>query len=98
MPSSSVCWGIEIGAGAIKALKLEAADGGDVRLLDFVIIPHKKVLSTPELDQNDAMRVALGALASQVDLTGASVAVSVPGHSAFARFAKLPPVDPKKVP
>jgi type IV pilus assembly protein PilM len=33
-----------------------------------------------------------------VDLTGASIAVSVPGHSAFARFAKLPPVDPKKVP
>ncbi len=98
MPSSNVCWGIEIGAGAIKGVKLEAAEGGSARVLDFVSIPHKKVLSTPDLDQNDAMRVALGALASQVDLAGTSIAVSVPGHSAFARFAKLPPVDPKKVP
>jgi len=97
MPSSNVCWGIEIGAGAISAVKLELA-GDSVRVLDFALIPHKKVLSTPELDQNDAMRVALGQFASQVDLTGATVAVSVPGHSAFARFAKLPPVEPKKIP
>ena len=98
MPSSSICWGIEIGAGAIKAIKLEAGEAGSVRVLEFISIPHKKVLSTPDLDQNDAMRVALGALAGQVDLAGTSIAVSVPGHSAFARFAKLPPVDPKKVP
>lgn len=98
MPSSSVCWGIEIGSGAIKAIKLEAGEGGNVRVLDFVTIPHKKVMSTPDIDQNDVMRISLGELVSQVDLTGASIAVSVPGHSAFARFAKLPPVEPKKVP
>ena len=28
MPSSSICWGIEIGAGAIKAIKLEAGEDG----------------------------------------------------------------------
>ncbi len=44
------------------------------------------------------LRVSLGTLASQYDLTKASIAVSVPGHSSFARFAKLPPVEPKKVP
>ena len=44
MPSSNVCWGIEIGAGGIKAIKLEAADGGNVRVADFVSLPHKKVL------------------------------------------------------
>ena len=97
MPSSNVCWGIEIGAGSIKGLKLEAAGEG-VRVLEFVNVPHKAVLSTPGMDQNDALRLGLGQFASQVDLTGASVAISVPGHSAFARFAKLPPVEPKKVP
>src|SRR6187401_2498707 len=97
MPSSNVCWGVEVGAGAIKALKLELVGEGNARVVDFVMLPHKKVLSTPDLDQNDALRVALGALASQVDLTNTSIAVSVPGHSAFARFAKLPPVEPKKV-
>jgi type IV pilus assembly protein PilM len=97
MPASKPCWGIEIGSGSIKGVKLEAVGDG-VNLLDFAIVPHTKVLSTPGLNQDDAMRVALGAFASQVDLTGATVAVSVPGHAAFARFAKLPPVEPKRVP
>lgn len=97
MPSSNICWGIEVGAYAIKALKLEqTADGPKV--VDFAIVPHKKVLSTPGLDQNDAIRVALGEFVAQYDVGKAVVAMSVPGHQAFARFAKLPPVEPKKVP
>lgn len=97
MASSNVCWGVEIGSGAIKALKLEL-DGESAKVLDFAILNHSKVLSTPELDTADAVRVALGALTSQFDLSGAQLAVSVPGHQSFARFAKLPPVEPKKVP
>lgn len=97
MPSSNVCWGIEIGAGAIKAVKLEA-DNGRVNLLDFAIIEHPKVLSTPGVDANDVLRVSLGQLVSQHDLSNTQIAVSVPGHSSFARFAKLPPVEVKKIP
>lgn len=97
MPSSNVCWGIEIGAGAIKAVKLEA-DNQRVNLLEYAYIEHPKVLSTPGIDPNDVLRVSLGQLIAQYDLSKASIAISVPGHSAFARFAKLPPVDPKKVP
>ncbi len=99
MASSNVCWGIEVGAGGIKAIKLEGAGAGEnPRVLDFAIVPHKKVLSTPGLDQNDAIRVALGEFVNQFDLGKTSIAMSVPGHQAFARFAKLPPVEPKKVP
>lgn len=97
MASSNICWGIEMGFGAIKALKLEN-DGGEYKVLDYAVINHPKVLSTPELDQTDAMRVALGTLVNQHDLSNARVAVSLPGHQSFARFAKLPPVEPKKVP
>lgn len=97
MASSNVCWGIEIGAGAIKAVKLEA-DNQRVNLLDYAYIEHPKVLSTPGVDANDVVRVSLGQLVAQYDLSKAAIAISVPGHSAFARFAKLPPVDPKKVP
>lgn len=97
MASSNICWGIEMGFGAIKALKLEN-DGSGMKVLDFAVINHSKVLSTPELDQTDAMRVALGTLVSQHDLSNARIAVSLPGHQSFARFAKLPPVEPKKVP
>ncbi len=95
--ATNVCWGIEVGAGAVKAVKLEA-DEGRVSVADFAVIPHPKVLSTPDLDVDDAVRVALGALVSQRDLSGATLAVSVPGHQSFARFAKLPPVEKKKVP
>lgn len=96
MGSSDVCWGIEMGFGAIKALKLEQ-DGDELKVLDYAVINHAKVLSTPDLDQDDAMRVALGTLASQKDLSGTRISISLPGHQSFARFAKLPPVDPKKV-
>lgn len=98
MASESMCWGVELGASAIKALKLGATSDGSVEVIDFAVIPHKKVLSTPGLDADDAMRVAIGQLASQYDLENTPIAVSVPGHQAFARFAKLPPVEPKKVP
>lgn len=97
MPTTNACWGIEVGAHAIKAVKLEATGDGGARLADWALIPHPKVLSTPGVDPNDVIRVSLGALANQVDLGKASIAVSIPGHSSFARFAKLPPVEPKKV-
>jgi len=97
MPPSNVCWGIEIGYGAVKALKLQG-DGENLQVLDFAVVPHAKTLSTPDLDKDDAMRVALGTLATRFDLSGATIAVSLPGHQSFARFAKLPPVEPKKVP
>ncbi len=97
MAASNVCWGVEMGFGAIKALKLQQ-DGDELKVLDYAVIPHSKVLSTPDLDQDDAMRVALGTLASQKDLSGARISISLPGHQSFARFAKLPPVEPKKVP
>ena len=97
MAGESTCWGIELGSGAIKAVKLGATGDGGVEVLDFIVIPHKKVLSTPELDADDALRVAVGQLASQYDLSGAPIAVSVPGSQSFARFAKLPPVEPKNV-
>ncbi|MFO0831360.1 MAG: type IV pilus assembly protein PilM [Phycisphaerales bacterium] len=98
MPSSNTCWGIEIGANAIKAIKLEATGEGKCRVVDFAVVQHPKVLSTPDVNASDVIRVSLGQLSSQLDFGKASVALSIPGHSSFARFAKLPPVEPKKVP
>ncbi|MGD1915036.1 MAG: type IV pilus assembly protein PilM [Phycisphaerales bacterium] len=97
MATSNACWGIEVGAGGIKGVKL-VLDGENVRVADFAVVPHKRVLSTPDLNQDDAVRLALGAFANQYDLSKARIAVSVPGHAAFARFAKLPPVEPKQIP
>ncbi len=96
MPANA-CWGIEIGAYALKAIKLER-EGDQLRIADYAFIPHRKVLSTPEVDADDVTRLTIGSLVSQYDLSHADIAVSVPGHMAFARFAKLPPVEPKKIP
>lgn len=95
--AASICWGIEIGGCAIKALKLQA-EGDAIRVLDFAILPHKRVLSTPGIDPNDVLRLSLVELAARCDIASAPVAMSVPGHAAFARFAKLPPVERRKVP
>jgi type IV pilus assembly protein PilM len=94
--AGNASWGVEIGSGALKAVKL-VRDGENVRVEDFVIIPHKRPLSAPEIDPKEAARVALGTLISQHDLGKATVAISVPGAQSFARFAKLPPVDKKNL-
>lgn len=98
MAGSKSAWGIELGAYALKAIRLERS-GGEVRVADFAYIPHKKVLSTPDLDGEEMTRLAIGQFISQQrDMGQVPVVVSVPGNAAFARFAKLPPVEPKKVP
>ena len=97
MATPKAAWGIEIGAYAIKAIRLER-DGNDIKVSDFAVIPHKKVLTTPDMDQDEMVRLGLGQYISQKSLEGEHLVMSVPGHSAFARFAKLPPVEPKKVP
>ncbi|MFO0875242.1 MAG: type IV pilus assembly protein PilM [Phycisphaerales bacterium] len=97
MASSKIAWGIEVGADAIKAIRLERS-GDDVSVTDFAVIPHKKVLTTPDLDQDEMIRLGLGQFISQKALESERLVMSVPGHAAFARFAKLPPVEPKKVP
>ncbi len=97
MPSLTDCWGIEVGSNAIKALRL-LRRGDAIEVGEFDVLPFKKVLTTPELDVDEAIRVGLDQLLSRHNFSKSTVAVSVPGHLAFARFAKLPPVEPKKIP
>ncbi len=97
MAHVKAAWGIEVGAAAIKAIRLERT-GDRVTVTDFAVVAHKKLLATPDVDQDDMTRLSLGRFISQKDLEGEELVMSVPGHAAFARFAKLPPVDAKKVP
>ena len=81
----------------IKAIRLQDGGATGVEVTDFAVVRHK-VLTEPDVDQNEVIRLSLGQLISQKNLQGEHLVMSVPGHSAFARFAKLPPVEPKKVP
>src|SRR5207247_1335307 len=65
---------------------------------DYDILPFKKVLTTPDINVDEAIQVNLDQFLSQHVVNRSSIIISVPGHMAFARFAKLPPVDPKKIP
>jgi type IV pilus assembly protein PilM len=97
MSKKNDAWGIEVGADAIKAIRLVRGPEG-VRVADYDILPFKRVLTTPDLNVDEAIQVNLDAFVTKHDLSKSNVVVSVPGHMAFARFAKLPPVDPKKIP
>ncbi len=97
MARSKDCWGIEVGANAIKAMRL-VREGGQVRLAEFDVLPFKRVLTSPDVDVDDEIQVNLDRFMQRHDLTRSTVVVSAPGHSGFARFAKLPPVEPRKVP
>jgi len=108
MASSNTAWGIEIGQYAIKAIQLERAGDG-VRVRDFVVIPHQKVLSTPGLEdalveggQSQAKTIleqSLSQLAAQKQLAGQSVTVNYNwfGNRGLTRFVKLPPGDAKTI-
>ncbi|MFM7806662.1 MAG: type IV pilus assembly protein PilM, partial [Planctomycetota bacterium] len=97
MPKNNSAWGIEIGAFAIKAIRLER-EGDEVLVKDFAYIPHAKPLTTPEIDVTEVTRLTLQQFVTAKNLEDSPVVVSVPGHVGLARFAKLPPVEPKKIP
>ncbi len=98
MPSSTDSWGIEVGAYAVKTMHLKQ-DGDDIKVEAFDVIPHANVLTAPDTDIDETIRVTLDqVLARHTIKKSSSVIVSVPGHAAFARFAKLPPVEPKQIP
>jgi type IV pilus assembly protein PilM len=97
MANKNEAWGIDVGANAIKAVKLVRA-GADVRVEEFEVLPFKQVLTTPDLDVDQTIQVGLDQIMQKYEMDKARVVVSVPGNMAFARFAKLPPVEPKKIP
>jgi len=97
---AKTAWGIDLGNCTLKAIKLGLADEG-VEVLDFAVIPHKKILSQPDLDpaeKTELIDQAITKLLEEHDLTGSTIVVSVPGQNSFARFIKLPPVETKRIP
>ncbi|MEE9403797.1 MAG: type IV pilus assembly protein PilM [Algisphaera sp.] len=97
MAKKNEAWGIDVGSNAIKAIKL-VRSGDEVRVADFEVLPYKHVLTTPDYDADAAVRDRLEAFLAKHSLEKTPVVTAVPGNMAFARFAKLPPVEAKKIP
>lgn len=97
MAKSSSSWGIDVGREAVKAVKL-VSQGGEVEVEALEVLPYDVVLTAPDVDADEAIQLKLDELARKHDLRKSKIIASVPGNTAFARFAKLPPVDPKTIP
>ena len=98
--SAKIAWGIDVGNCSLKALKIAASSEG-VEVLDFAVIEHEKILSQPDIEPEQRREMIVKALSdfiSEHDIGKIPVVVSVPGQSSFARFIKLPPVEPKRIP
>src|SRR5436190_6260523 len=97
MPSARSAWGIDIGNRALKAIKL-VRDGDRFRVDDFEIIEHESILSQAGDNKESLLQTALAHFMERHDTKNSVVGVSVSGQTSFARFIKLPPVEPKKIP
>ena len=98
MAKGKAIWGIDVGHCALKALKLVLNDEGEVEVLAEDYIEHAKILAQPDADSRELISKSLEKFLSHNDITEDHVAISVPGQHTLARFSKLPPVDPKKIP
>ncbi|MBI5865890.1 MAG: type IV pilus assembly protein PilM [Planctomycetes bacterium] len=91
-------WGIDVGQCGLKAVKLRPAEDGKVELAAFDFIEHAKILSQPEADPDEIIKAALEKFVSRNEWQKDQFVIGVPGQQTFARFCKLPPVEPKKLP
>lgn len=98
MAARNGVWGIEIGQCALKAVKLRPADDGMVELAAFDLIEHPKILSQPDAEPEELIKAAVEKFISRNEWQKDQFVIGVPGQQIFARFCKLPPVDPKKIP
>ncbi|MBN2063206.1 MAG: type IV pilus assembly protein PilM [Sedimentisphaerales bacterium] len=99
--TAGTAWGIDLGNNALKAIKISRGDNDKVQVLDYAVIEHESILTSPEItpgQRTEMIKAALEKFTSEHDLSGCRVVVGVPGTNSFARFAKLPPVDKKRIP
>ncbi len=98
MATAQAVWGIDVGRCALKAVRLRAGAEGKIELLAHDYIEHAKILSQPDADRHELIAAALEKFLSHNDISKDRVVVSVPGQHTLARFTKLPPVAPKRIP
>ncbi len=97
MAATRSAWGIDIGNRALKAVKL-VRDGERLRVDDVEVIEHEQILSSAGDNKDSMIQAALAGFAQRHSTKGSIVGISTSGQSSFARFIKLPPVEPKKIP
>lgn len=93
-------WAIDIGSNALKALRMHEGANG-IEVLDFAYLEHSKNLSSGEVRGEEKQQILTETIQKFLDeneIGQDEVAISIAGQNSFARFIKLPPVEPKKIP
>ncbi len=97
---SGAVWAIDIGTNSMKALRLQVTENR-VEVIDFDNIEHGRILAGPEItaeEMNEVVTATLHEFVGRHGLSKDEVIISIPGQNSFARFIKLPPVEPKRIP
>jgi len=97
MATPRFAWGIDVGNRALKAIRL-VRDGDQFRIDDFEVIEHEQILSQAGDNRDSLVESALANFAQHHPGKGGAVAIGVSGQASFARFVKLPPVNPSQIP
>ncbi len=97
MPSTQTAWGIDVGTTALKAIKVRR-EGEKVILEAMEVVDHSAYLSEPDVDRKEIVRESVAKFIEKHPLRGERVFISASGANSFARFVKLPPVEPRRIP
>ncbi len=98
MANTQAVWGIDLGRCALKAIKLRVGADDKVEIVACDYIEHEQDLSHAADKRHELIAAALEKFLSRNDISKDAVAISVPGQQTLARFTKLPPVAPKRIP
>jgi len=86
-------WGLDVSKSSLKAVRLEYKKG-KAELTDIDIIEYPLSPNRDERSLDEEINKALSLFSSRHNIKRDKIAVSLPSHSTFNRFIKLPPSDP----
>ncbi|MBI4616862.1 MAG: type IV pilus assembly protein PilM [Planctomycetes bacterium] len=93
----NVCWGIDIGSSAVKAVKLSRTKTGvEITGLDLIEL-EVKAQESEEAKRDEQVREALTILKSRNKFKNEPIWVSIPGQGTYNRTISLPPVEKKRI-
>ncbi|MFH0963498.1 MAG: type IV pilus assembly protein PilM [Planctomycetota bacterium] len=92
-----VVWGLDIGQGALKAVRAQVAEDR-IEILAFDRIEYPPSAVESETDRDSAIRQALATFLGRHEVGKDLIFASTSAHNALVRFIKLPPVDRKNLP
>ncbi|KAF0245457.1 MAG: type IV pilus assembly protein [Planctomycetota bacterium] len=88
-------WGVDVSKFSVKAVRLVPLREGAAEITNLDVIEYP--IGQEGADEGTQIREALTSLMKRNRLGGEKVIVSLPGHTTFNRFIKIPPTEPKKV-